>query len=190
MWGCRNLKHGVCWIISEVGSPLLVCRLPSSRKRGGREVESLRAVYESGRRPVRFGLHGLSVAWEAGHFRPTALHSERLLKNEVRLVRISTSSQRSSSTQPFSRALSLWAGEDRGIRADGTRFPVKDCPLAGRFTTTDLCLGCRALYRRLTELGEALSADGGVDPASVLRRFASESADPSSSMLAKASSVG
>ncbi|CAN0275059.1 unnamed protein product, partial [Ectocarpus fasciculatus] len=39
---------------------------------------------------------------------------------------------------------------------------------------------------RLSELEEALAADGGDDPASVLRRFASGAADPASSMLAQA----
>lgn len=42
-------------------------------------------------------------------------------------------------------------------------------------------------YGRLPELSEALLADGGSNPAFVLKIFASEVADPASSMLAKAS---
>ncbi|CAN0351341.1 unnamed protein product, partial [Hapterophycus canaliculatus] len=41
----------------------------------------------------------------------------------------------------------------------------------------------------LPELEEAIAADGGSDPALVLERFASEVADPASSMLAQARPV-
>lgn len=42
-----------------------------------------------------------------------------------------------------------------------------------------------SVEHRLSELEEALAADGGDDPASVLGRFASGAADPASSMLAQ-----